>query len=389
MNQKLLFALRAAAVGSHMIGEKLYPRPVRTRADVPRNGQELSTEWLTAVLCASIPGARVTSFDCVSGDSGTSTRAALRVTYNTAGRDAGLPAELFTKTTAKLSQRLLLGGADFLHGETAFFMTFRPKVEMEAPLGYWGNVDGSSWRSIIVMEDVAATKGAQFSTPITPIGREQVRDLLTNMASYHGTWWDAAELKQLSDPVRRLQNLCTFMDLPGRCAVGIQRADDVIPAALRGEADRIFSSTHVSLALLNDTTPTLLHGDCHVGQTYMTNDGRMGLADWQATLRGGWAFDLAYLIGSACEPADRVAWEKGLIADYLERLTACGVDAPSLSDAWMSYRQSMVYPFLAWAFTLGRAWYHPKMQSVPTCRAIIERLATAIDDLDSFDALGL
>ena len=38
---------------------------------------------------------------------------------------------------------------------------------------------------------------------------------------------------------------------------------------------------------------------------------------------------------------------------------------------------------------IGRAFYQPKMQPVDTCLAIIKRLATAIDDLDSFAALGI
>jgi hypothetical protein len=191
MNYKLWLARRAVEIGAHMVGERIRPPALRTRADVPRNGTDLSEQWLTDVLCHEHPGARVISFSTPGGSVGTSTRTALRVTYNEAGQAAGLPTELYTKTTAQFSQRLVLGGADVLHGETHFFLTFRPKVEMEAPKAYWGGVNESSWRSMILMEDIAATKGARFIKATTPLTRGQVEDVLLNMAAYHGVWWEA------------------------------------------------------------------------------------------------------------------------------------------------------------------------------------------------------
>jgi len=229
---RLWLAKRAASVAGHMVTERVRPPALRTRVDVPRNGLALNEEWLTDVLCQGIPGARVTSFSSPGGSVGTSTRAALRVTYNDRGQSAGLPTELFTKSTASFSQRLLLGGADVLHGETHFFLTFRPKVDMEAPTGYWGGVDDASWRSLILMEDIAATKGATFIDATTPLTRGQVEDVLRNMAAYHGTWWEAPELKVLKTPEDHYNNVANLLDMGGRCAVGMERAKAVIPASL-------------------------------------------------------------------------------------------------------------------------------------------------------------
>jgi hypothetical protein len=389
-NYKLWLAKRALAIGARMVGERLRPPELRSRADVPRNGTELNEEWLTDVLCHEYPGARVTSFSTPGGSVGTSTRTALRVTYNAAGQAAGLPTVLFTKTTAQFSQRLVLGAADVLHGETKFFQKFRPAVAMEAPDGYWGGVDESSWRSMIVMEDVAVTKGAKFIRPTTPLTRGQVEDILLNMAAYHGAWWGAPELKILKSPTDHLNNVSQFIDFERRCAVGMERAKGVIPVRLHGHADRLWKGTRESLQIATEVlSPTLLHGDSHVGQTYITGDGRMGLADWQATMQGGWAYDYAYFVGSACEPDDRRKWERELLELYLGGLDRAGGKAPSFDEAWLRYRQCLFYPYSAWAFTIGRAFYQPKMQPVDVCLAIIKRLATAIDDLDSFEALGI
>jgi len=390
LEHKLWLGRRAATVAVHMIGERFRPPRLAASTDVPRSGTHLNADWLTAVLCADHPGARVVSFSCPGGSIGTSTRTALRVEYNDVGRGAGLPTELFTKTSAAFSQRLLLGGADVLAGETNFFLTFRPSVDMEAPLGYWGGVDDASWRSMIMLEDIGATKGAEFIEPTTPLSRGQVEDVLRNMAAYHGTWWEAPELSILKTPTDHYNNVANMLDMGGRCAVGMERAKSVIPAALYGHADRMWKGTQKGLDICTNVLPrTLLHGDSHAGQTYLTADGRMGITDWQATMQGGWAYDVAYFIGSACEPDDRRAWEMELLELYLGELAAAGGKAPDLDEAFLRYRQSLFYPYSAWAFTIGRAFYQPKMQPDEISLAIIERLSTAIDDLDCFEAVGV
>lgn len=389
MSKELWLAGRAATVGAHVVAEKTRSALPRTATDVPSDGVSLTTEWLTAVLCAEAPGARVVSWHSPGGSSGTSERAALRVEYNAAGQAAGLPAQLFTKSTKAFSQRLLLGAVDCVHGETYFYLDYRPKIDMEAAVGYWGGVHDASWRSMILMEDIAATRGAQFVDATERLTRDQVRDALSNLAAMHGTWWNSPALNKLKTPTDHYNNVANFIDMEGRCKVGLTRAQRVIPGELHTEADRLWEGTRTSLQLLTQQTPTLLHGDSHVGQTYVTGDGRMGWTDWQVIERGNWAYDVAYFLGSACDPADRRAWERELLEHYLQKLTDAGGEAPSFQDAWDSYRRSMFYPYSAWAMTIGRAWYQPKMQPEAVCLAILHRLSNAIVDLDSFAALGI
>ncbi|MDT7696906.1 MAG: hypothetical protein QOI75_6273, partial [Pseudonocardiales bacterium] len=54
----------------------------RSALDVPGTASEITTDWLTAVLCRDVAGAEVTEFTTPGGSSGTSERVALRVTYN-------------------------------------------------------------------------------------------------------------------------------------------------------------------------------------------------------------------------------------------------------------------------------------------------------------------
>lgn len=390
MGSKTWLAGRAATVGALVLAEKVRHPVARSAEDVPRDGASLTNEWLSATLCRGVPGATVVGFSNPGGSVGTSTRLALRVEYNQAGQDAGLPTKLFTKTTASYRQRLLLGAARVLDGETHFFMRFRPHLEIEAPMGYWGAVDPGSWRSIVIMEDIAETRGADFITATTPVSRDQVFDLVGNLATMHGTFWEDPRLKVLKTPRDHLRNVGDMINMAARAKVGMERSKEVMPPALLGQADRMWKGTQIALEkATSELPPTLLHGDSHVGQTYVTRDGKMGLADWQAIQQGGWAYDFAYLVGSSCDPADRREWEEALLRAYLEQLAAAGGKAPSFDEAWLAYRQQLFYPYSAWAFTIGRAFYQPLMQPDEVSLVIVHRLATAIDDHDSFGALGI
>jgi hypothetical protein len=388
VNHKLWLLGRSAAVGAHLAGELLMRPKALVPEDVPISGAHLTPAWLTAVLCRGTPGAEVVSFATSNGSSGTSTRVAIRVEYNAAGIEAGLPQALFAKTTTAFSQRILLGGGKMIDGETRFFQDFRPHVDLEAPIGYWGASDPASWRSIALMEDVAATRAAVFSEPTAPIARDQMEDLVRNLARLHRTFWEHPATTALHTPAYMLNAYLGAIDMRKRCEVGLVRAREVVPATLHGQADRLWAGVERAIAIATTDMPaTLLHGDPHIGQTYRTGAGRMGHVDWQVVMRGGWAHDFGYAVNSGCEPEDRRAWDRDLLRAYLDELGPVGGAAPDLDEAWLRYRQQSMFAYAAWAFTIGRAVYQPRMQSDETCLTLLRRITTAIDDLDSLRVL--
>jgi Phosphotransferase enzyme family len=384
-------ARRAAEVAAIYLAGKVRSNHAGSADRVPGSASEITPEWLTGILCRDTPGASVVSVEKPGGSVGTSTRVALRPTYNEAGRQAGLPTELFAKLVATYRQRLLLGAADVLAGETIFFTKLRPKVVMEAPLGYGGVIDERAWTSVVIMEDIAATKGAQFIEPVHPLTREQVEDLIQNLARMHGALWEDPSLDVLRrTPIHHYRTISAFLDMEKRCAVGMERAKSVIAPGVYGQAGRLWKGTQLALELATHGMPrTLLHGDSHVGQSYITAEGRMGWADWQVVTKGGWGYDYSYCVSTACEREDRRAWERELLELYLERLTEHGGKPPSFDDAWTIYRRMLFYPYAAWAFTIGRAAYQPKMQPDEYSLEMLKRITAAIDENDSFGAIGL
>jgi hypothetical protein len=387
---KLRLLGKAAVVAGSIVVEKVRKPVARTRDDIPVTGMEITREWLQDVLCHDHPGARIESFELIAGTSQTTSRAAVRVTYNDEGTRAGLPTKLFTKTTTGFGQRLMIGGAQMLEGETKFYTVFRPRVDMEAPLGYWGAADQRSWRSMILMEDIAETRGATFVEPLTPLTSSQIDDVVVSLANCHGALWDDPDLRGMKTTRDHLANVSGFAAMGSCSARGIEKASDLVSPGVRGQAHRLWAGTTRQLTMLTtEHTPTLLHGDTHVGQVYLTREGRAGLTDWQSIMVGGWGFDFSYFVGTACTPEERRARERDLLELYLSTLTQAGGKAPSFDDAWLIYRQCMAYPCSAWSFVYGRAFYQPEMQPDEACREEIRRLTIAVDELDTLDALGV
>jgi hypothetical protein len=360
--------------------------------EVPVSPRDVSAAWLTRVLCAATPGARVSSVARLEGSTGTTTRQALVLTYDGLPGPAELPTRLFVKCTSTAAQRLMLGLGGLIDGEPGFYNHIRPGLEIEAPAGYFGAVDPRAWRSIVVIEDVVATRGASFWEPGAPVARTELEELLSSVAAWHGGLWEDERLRRwgwLKTPAEQMAVIDALIGIADRRSIGFERARAVIPAALHRRQPDLFEGMRRSMTAAADRPHTYLHGDLHIANTYRTRDGRWGVADWQVGLRGSWAYDYAYLVTTALEVEDRRACERELLDFYLERLASCGGPAIARARAWVAYRQATLYPYFAWLYTIGRSRLQPQFQPDEVSLTMIRRISAAIEDLDSLGAVGL
>ncbi|MBE1489395.1 phosphotransferase [Plantactinospora soyae] len=391
-NAGLVVAKGIVRYSGHALREQIVRQRATGPADVPVRTREVSQEWLTAVLCEGHPGAVVEAYELEDVSSGTSTRWRATVAYNDAGHAAGLPTELFAKTSLSWTQRLLLGMADVLTGEPGFYQHIRPHLDIEAPHGYHGAVDAASGRSIALMEDIATTRQVTFCTPQTPISRAEIEDLLTGMATWHGRYWQSPELDRhpflRKLPGTFVGNLARFAGLEKRARVGVQRARSVMPEAILPRHDDLYRALWRSLELAGQGPLTFLHGDSHIGNVYKTQAGRLGFCDWQVVMRGSWAYDLTYTIVTALAVADRREWERDLLAFYLERLAAAGGTPPDFDAAWLAYRQQTLWAYFGWLLSIGRSAIQPKFQPDSISLGMLERASNAILDLDTLGAVN-
>ena len=90
------------------------------------------------------------------------------------------------------------------------------------------------------------------------------------------------------------------------------------PAAL-ADPDRVWRAFERSIALHGELPQ---HADPlrrAPRQLVRDGDGRMGLCDWQCVSAGHWSLDVAYALTTLLTIEDRRAWERDLLARYLER----------------------------------------------------------------------
>ncbi|MGE4427528.1 MAG: phosphotransferase family protein [Solirubrobacteraceae bacterium] len=371
-------------------GWELLARPeARGLDDVPVSAAAITNEWLTAVLCREHPGVSVVQADAGDVSSQTTSRVALHLTYSDGAPD-DLPRDVFVKLTSTGQQRLFLGLIRILDGEPEFYDRLRPLADFECPVGHYGAHNPRSWASAVVIENIAVTRGATFCHADTLIDRARIESLVETMASYHGQYWEhpAIVRSSLKRPVDHVHNLRTFINMRKQSRVGAERAGALFPRSLTTRHDDLWQALNRSVEILSHQGPvTLLHGDPHVGNAYVTAEGRMALTDWQVVMRGQWAYDFADAVASALTVEDRRAWERELLALYLERLEQAGGRAPEFEQAWLLYRQALLYPLFCWTTVLGAPGWMPDTQPADVSKLIIERTATAIEDLGALDVL--
>jgi len=384
----------AGAIGrisGALAGEKLRPAgPLVDSSVVPARVEQLTPEWLTGALCSSTPGAHVTSVTLGGGSDGTSSRRALTVTYDDAGRAAGLPTDLFAKSTPSMVNRLLVGVTGAAGAEALFYRDIRPLLDIGAPVGYVSSWDPKSCRSMVITEDISVTRGAAFAdATASHVTRAEAEGMVREMASYHAAMWEDARLSSVWNlPTTQAWqadfNAKTLFD--HGAVLGMRLAGEEVPPELTARKGEMRAALMESLARNVAGPMTLVHQDVHPGNWFRLPDGGIHLYDWQGIARGGWAIDVSYALSAGLTTENRRAWEQDLIALYLDQLAVNGAKAPSYDDAWTAYREQMMHGFIFWTYTflVGKV---ATLQPDPHVRTLIRRTGQAMVDLDTLDSL--
>jgi hypothetical protein len=376
-----------ARVAANTIWDHFSRPTARKPEDIPWCADAVSAEWLTPILCSGHPGAEVTSVQVDGGSSGSSVRRRIGVTYNAAGKDAGLVDSFFAKATPTLLTRL--SSAMAAGQEANFFRTLRPELPIEAPVHRYSDYDLKTGRSIHLFEDLVATRGAQFCNYATVIDRDQAEQAVDLLALLHGRHYASPRLEQDLKWIPPYEAFFGAMEYHGVHAGHDQArrvAAHVIPPDVAERWDEIWPMTLLGLQAHVEEPRTIIHSDVHLGNWYVTADGVMGLCDWQCIGAGHWARDFAYAMGTILAPEDRRNWQDDLLARYLERLREHGGPKVGFDAAWTRYRQQTFAALLMWTPTLCHPPTMPDMQPEAMSLEMIRRLTAAISDLEAFES---
>lgn len=383
-------ALAALKIGGRVAYERLARPKARRFDDVPCSPYAVTAEWLTAVLCNKTPGAIVTQVDVKPASAGTHERHQLKVSYNEEGRRAGLPVSIFTKSLPSIVTRMIGGFNGTARVEGSFFTQIRPQLEIEAPLCYHSAYDRRTFAAIHLLEDLVATKSATFCNHKTYVTRAMADDMIDLLASLHGRFYGDPTLAQryrwLASYPRWFTIGAAKMGTEYYTRKAFDAATHVIPAEVLTRRDEVWPITMRALALHDSEPQGLIHSDVHIGNWYRTGAGQMGLCDWQCLSRGHWSRDFAYAVTASLTPDNRRSWERELLARYIERFAENTGVTPDFDLSFLRYRQQIVHALAMWTITLCHSPLLPNMQPEDTTLTMIERMTTAMADLDALDS---
>jgi aminoglycoside phosphotransferase (APT) family kinase protein len=382
-------ALAALKISGRVAYERLARPMARLYDDVPCTPYAVTAEWLTAVLCGKVPGAIVTQVEVKPASVGTHERHQLTVSYNEEGRRAGLPVSIFTKSLPSIVTRMIGGFNGTARVEGSFFTQIRPELEIEAPLCYHSAYDRRTFAAIHLLEDLVATKSATFCNHKTYVTRAMADDMIDLLASLHGRFYGdptlAERYRWLASYPRWFTIGAAKMGTEYYTRKAFDAAAHVIPAAVLARRDDVWPATMRALALHDSEPQGLIHSDVHIGNWYRTGAGQMGLCDWQCLSRGHWSRDFAYAVTASLTPDNRRSWERELLARYVERFAEKTGVKPEFDLSFLRYRQQIVHALAMWTITLCHSPLLPNMQPEDTTLTMIERMTTAMADLDALD----
>lgn len=386
IRNRMRWARKIARVRRHVLWDRTFRPKARRATDVPWAPEAVTTDWLNETVAPRFPGARIEACRLGPGSSGTSVRRQLSLDWST-GAPAEAPRSLFMKTCPSFVTRMANSAGGVAVAEGNFYRLLRPELTIEAPHGYFSAFDPGSCRSIHLLEDLVATKQATFCNWRTAVDRPMAESVVDLLAATHGRFYGDPALEAMSEWLRTTTQwivngfVRSGFDQQHREAFVV--GADLMPANVRDAGQRSFDAVLAALSMHDDGPRTLVHSDVHLGNWYVTGDGRMGLCDWQCISRGHWARDLAYAVSTVLSVEDRRAWERDLIARYAAALSDATGQTFDADDVFDAYRRQIPAALLMWTTTLVPAPTMPDMQPLEMSRAMVTRLTHAMSDLES------
>lgn len=346
---------------------------------VPKTWEDITPEWMSQALAADHPGAVVDAVSVEVRDDGTNRRARLGITYR-AGQG---PVTVFVKAADPAHKELIRMTSGMFHEPRLF--TCGVQLPLEHPAVYTALIDEPDYDFVMVMEDLTA-RGADPRDATRPMTVAQVATGVRGLARMHGRYWGERVLR---DPA--LGWLEPFLPWDGMemapLAQALDRLGDDAPAEVKSlTIDALIDSIWKPyIRTLTTSAQTLLHGDPHIGNTYLLPSNEVGFLDWQVARRGNWSLDLGYFLQSALTVDDRRRSEGALLEEYREALGLPAAETPSIEEIWLRYRASVAHGLTLWLCTAsaGELWQRPDI-----ALALARRYSTAYADLDTKSALA-
>lgn len=402
---------------------------------IPSSIEDFSPAMITALLAEKQPGIVIEALEitehaqCGDGLASTADRVGLKLRYQAGTNTYGLPDSMKLKTILlhrflRFGMPMIVGTASFANilekipvigkfsgpflftliniyqryfphapeamyrNEVNFYDLIRKDLDIEAPTCYASVINAHDGQFGILMEDLSL-RAARFPSALEGVSVDEMRSLVINLANLHAHFWQSPRLDtDLSWLPKTYEGgMFPVFDAIGLPIIRDQVAKNAFKqkslAPLNRSIDQLWTALWKSQHLIYQQPHTLLHGDTHIGNTYVLPNGQGGLIDWQLVVRGPWCHDFTYLIITGLAIDARREHEKALLNLYRETLMAKGINnVPDEESAFLLYRQSAI-----WGLVIGWLITPPQNYGEAITAANIQKMVTAMIDLNTLESL--
>jgi hypothetical protein len=303
----------------------------------------LDPVWLSQALAAVSGGRRVTEVETVEVIRTVATKVRFAVRFEGADELQAFCA----KGLLDVDEGTAKGGPTMIR-EGDFYTRVGPRIAVRTPDCVAAIADRAAQQGIVLMRDVIA-QGGKFCSALDPFDANQAAESLDQIAALHA---GSAMLGEMDWIVPRVADLAEMR------WVTVEALQDLLdgprgeglPAHVRSAAN--LGAAMRALAPRDAARPQfLVHGDTHAGNIFRDAEGRTGLIDWQLLQRGGWALDVAYHVCAVLPTEVAEREERNLLDHYLETMRAHGAEMPDREEAWLQYREAVIYGYYLHAIT--------------------------------------
>lgn len=349
---------------------------------IPVEVDDVTPEWLSAALEVDVTGV-----DVLERHSGTTGRARIAVTY---ASDDHPPPSLFVKLPPfDEAQRKFVDAAGLGVAEALFYRDLATEIPMRIPAAHYSEVDDDG-RYVMVIEDLAAI-GCRFPRPGDDDVAEWGGALVEELAHLHAPYWDSPRLQDGGDMVWVTNGGRTGRNVPkgsggGYIGLAVEQFGDEMGATFRRLAELyIEHAAFIMEHVLDEGTPTLIHGDPHLGNLFIdpAAGNRVGFLDWAMLDRRTGMRDVSYVLCNSIPAEIRREHERAWVERYLATLALGGVELDA-DVAWEQYRLFAVY---SWVSATSTAAVGSRWQAAKIGQGGMRRATAAIEDLDTVSML--
>lgn len=337
---------------------------------VPTGIEEVTASWLTEALGTKVTAVRA---ERIALDTGFSA-ALYRIHLN--GSD-DVPETLIVKLPA---DSLARGGMEMLggyHRELYFYRHVAPDAPIATPHCHVARMSGPDF--VLVLEDLRDWENADHLAGLS-LARAQL--CIQQLAGLH-TWSAGVDEAVLQEFPSIDSTLTRDLFLPA-FAPGWQLYRDhtrrPVPAATAAFAERFADLAPAALTALADRN-MLLHGDIRADNMFFREDA-LKVVDFQLTVRGAGAADVAYLVSQGLPTEVRRGRDEELVREYVSQ-----VDGYTFDEAWRHYRLATAL-LLYMPVVALLTWDVAPERSRQLCLTLIDRAVAAIEDIDALEVFA-